>query len=78
MPHKVKDVIAALLSLDPEMDVWEYGNPIGECPLHRLPRVERVAFLMPSHAELPEDGYWHTLHWEPDGRDSQVQTVVMV
>ena len=80
MTHKVKDVIAALQQLDPEMDVWEYADPSGECPLDRLPRVERVAYrlhIRTRPSERPQ-GYWTTLYGEPTERETNIQTVVFV
>lgn len=77
---KVRDVVAALLLLDQDADVWEYSDPGGECPLHRLPRVKQVAYRLHKRVRPPErpDGYWHTLYGEPDERDTNVQTVVMI
>ena len=78
--YKVRDVIAALLLLDQDADVWEYADPIGECPLNSLPRVERVAYRLHDSVRSPNrpDGYWTTLWRDPTEREINIQTVVMI
>ena len=78
--YKVRDVVAALLLLDQDADVWEYADPGGECPLHSLPRVKQVAWRCPPHRQHSgmDEGYWHTILYDLDESDTNIQTVVMI
>ena len=76
--YKVRDVVAALLLLPQDADVWEYADPGGECPLNSLPELIKVAWVSDATPKYPNDGYWGTLYGEPTEQDTNIQTVVMI